>query len=112
MQGARTLELLLSWAVTTALLFVVVIADERRLSEDRLARAWPPSSRNAALVAFGILALPVHFARTRGHLRDVRGALGIVKGLAMGVVAVVVVTLIDAAVLTAFAYAAGLPLDD
>jgi hypothetical protein len=108
----RTLELLISWVVTTILLFVVVIKDERRLSEERLERAWPPSSRNAALVAFGILALPIHFMRTRGDLRSLRGVLGIFKGLVIGIAGVAIVTLIAAAVLTAFAYAAGLPLDD
>jgi hypothetical protein len=111
-QAAHTIELVLSWAVTTTLLFVVVVTDERRLPPERLARAWPATSRDAAIVAFGILALPIHFMRTRGHFGGLRGVLGILKGLVMGVAGVAIVTLINAAVLTAFAFAAGLPLED
>lgn len=61
-------ELLVSWAVTTALSFAVVLADERWMSEARREQAWPAASRDAAIVAFGPLALPFHFARTRGRL--------------------------------------------
>jgi hypothetical protein len=65
--GAReVVELTLSWALTTAWAFAVVIGDERDLDEEQLARAWPRSSRAAALVGLGILAVPFHFARTRG----------------------------------------------
>lgn len=112
MQGAHTLELLLSWLVTTTLLFTIVIVDERRMSDARLERAWPPASRNAAIVAFGVLALVLHFARTRGDFKSLRGIVGIVVGLAMGIAAVILVGLVEGAVLTAFAWAAGLPMDD
>lgn len=107
------LEILLSWAITTALLFVVVLTDEKRLSEDRLEHAWPVASRNLFLVWLGVLALPFHFARTRGTFftLDVRRHLGWWKGFLMGLVAGTLVTLIDVAIMTAFAYAVGLPLD-
>ena len=65
--GVQALEILLSWAVTTLLLFLVVLTDERRMSEERLENAWPVASRDLFLVWLGILALPFHFARTRGR---------------------------------------------
>lgn len=108
MGGAHeVVELLVSWAVTTAVVFVVVIGDERRLDPERLARAWPPSSRDAAVVAFGIFALPFHFARTRGHLRSARGALGLLYGFGVGLAWVVFVGVVNAVVMTALAWLAG-----
>lgn len=78
------LEILVSFAVTTGALFAVVLRDERRLSPEARERSWPATSRDAALVVFGVLALPVYFARTR---RSVLGfALGVL--LALGVAAV------------------------
>jgi hypothetical protein len=97
----EVVELLVSWVVTTALTFVVVIWDERHLTGERLARAWPPTSRDAAIVAFGVLALPFHFARTRGHLGSALGVLGCVAGVALGAVAVVLVALVSSAALWA-----------
>jgi hypothetical protein len=110
----QALEILLSWGVTTALLFLVVLTDEKRMSEERLENAWPIASRNLFLVWLGILALPFHFARTRGRFftLDPLRHLGWWKGFVMGITAAVVVGLIDAAIMTAFAYAAGLPIDD
>ena len=110
----QALEILLSWGITTALLFVVVLTDERRMSEERLENAWPVASRNLFIVWLGILALPFHFARTRGRfftlspMTHLRWWLGLLMGLA----AATVVALIDAAIMTAFAWAAGLPIDD
>jgi len=106
-------ELLLSWAVTTLLLFVVVLTDEKRLSEERLEDAWPVATRTLLLVWLGVIALPFHFARTRGRFFTLspRRFLGWWKGFAMGIAAGIVVTLIDAAIITAFDYAAGLPTD-
>ena len=107
----QALEILLSWAVTTTLLFLVVLTDEKRMSEERLENAWPVASRNLFVVWLGVLALPFHFARTRGRFLSLRQHLGWWKGFLMGLLAAFVVVLIDAAVMTAFAYAAGLPLD-
>lgn len=110
----QALEILLSWGVTTALLFLVVLTDERRMSEERLENAWPVASRNLFVVWLGVLALPFHFARTRGRfftlspMTHLRWWLG----FAMGLAAATVVALIDAAIMTAFAWAAGLPIDD
>lgn len=110
-EGGRgeVLMLVLSWAITTALTFAVVIVDERRMSAERLERAWPPASRDAAIVAFGPLALPVHFMKTRGHLRSARGLLGLVLGLVMGLVALFLVAIVSGLVLEAVARIADLP---
>lgn len=84
MAASETIELVVSWATSTALTFAVVLFDERGLDGERLARAWPPSSRDAAIVMFGPLALPLHFARTRGELGSARGLVRVVIGLAAG----------------------------
>jgi hypothetical protein len=94
-------ELLVSWALTTALSFAVVLGHERFMSEERLERAWPPASRAAALVAFGPLALPFHFAKTLGHFRGAGGVLGVLLGLALGAFAAVLVVLASGVVLSA-----------
>jgi hypothetical protein len=78
-------DILVSWGLTTTLIFVLVHWDERRLSPEQLARAWPVASRRAAIVFFGVFSLPVHFWRTR---RSWAGrTLGWVAGLAIAVVA-------------------------
>ena len=64
---AEVIELLLSWIATTIACFYVVMRDEQRLPPELLARAWPPTSRTAAIVAFGQLAVWVHFWKTRRY---------------------------------------------
>jgi hypothetical protein len=76
---AEIVSLVASWVVSTALVFWIVRRDEARLSPAMLARAWPTASRRVAIVYFGVLCLPVHFARTRRSLE------GLVLGLAWGV---------------------------
>jgi hypothetical protein len=73
------LEILVSWAVSTAFMFAVVMLDERRMDlrdDPRLERAWPPSSRASAIIGFGVIALPLHFLRTRRSFVGVLLALG------------------------------------
>src|SRR5688572_25095115 len=107
----HVLELVLSWVVSTTLLFVVVIVDERRfLKEEQLERAWPPSSRDAAIVAFGGLALPIHFMKTRGHFKNAWGILGIFLGLAFGIIALVVISLLTSVIVFAVLRIAGFPI--
>ena len=110
-EASEVLGLVLSWLVTTALTFLVVILDERRLPEDKLERAWPPSSRDAAIVAFGPLALPIHFAKTRGSLRSLRGLLGFPVGLAIGAAALVVVALVSGLLVEGVYALLGLPTE-
>lgn len=79
MLGSDALEILdvalqmLTGALGT---WLVVRWDESRLDPERLERAWPASTRLAAAVAFGPLAVPVHFWRTR------RSVLGTLLGFA------------------------------
>ncbi|MFO0673151.1 MAG: hypothetical protein U0235_26630 [Polyangiaceae bacterium] len=62
------LDVVFAMLIGSAGTYAVVHWDERRLPPDPLARAWPPSTKLAAAVAFGPLALPVHFWRTRRTL--------------------------------------------
>lgn len=76
-----------STEVTTALLFVlqltlgiltphwIVRLDSSRLDRTLWLRTWPPASHWCAVVAFGPVAVLVHFLRTR------RSAGGVVLGL-------------------------------
>ena len=112
MPGAQIIELVLSWVITNALTFLVVIIDTRRLSEERLERAWTPASRDAAIVGFGLLALPFHFAKTRGTWTSIPGLAGRVAGFLAGLVIAVVVALASGVVLMGVAWALGLPTTD
>ncbi len=73
----------ISWALTTAASFVLIIRDERHMRPETLAKAWTPVSRDCALIAFGQFAVFVHYMRTRWNVR----------GLLLGLGAVVLVTL-------------------
>ena len=67
----------LSLVLNALLPYVIVRYDLARLSDERLSRAWTEASFLSAVLAFGPLALPVHFARTR------RSVLGLGLGLAL-----------------------------
>lgn len=69
------LDVVLSIVIGTGGTIALIAWDERRLSAEVLDRAWPTSTRLAASFAFGPLALPVHFFRTR------RSVLGTGLGL-------------------------------
>ena len=73
---SEVLLLALSFALNVALPYFVVSYDLNRLSDERLAHAWPDASVLSAVYAFGPLCLPVHFTRTR------RSWLGFALGLA------------------------------
>jgi len=99
---------------------LIVRCDERRLqraaesgepgAEKRLERSWSAPSRDNALIGLALLAAPLlglfavwfHFFRTRLS----------VKGFALGVAAVVVVMIANAAIVLPLAWLVGLPLDD
>ena len=96
----EALGLLLVWMVTTGLTFLIVILDERRLGrvdEEALERAWPRTSRDAAIISLGPLALLFHFARTRGVFFRLSKHIGWWKGLLMGVLALCVVLVLATA---------------
>ena len=67
--------------------YLIVRFDEKRLSAERLERAWNPASFWIAIVVFGPLALPVHFTRTR------RSLVGLGLGLALAALAVLAAAL-------------------
>jgi hypothetical protein len=80
--------------VVPGTLAAIVRLDERRLSDERLARAWPPVSRDAVVFAtwqFGILfgcpSLLVWFIRTRGALLGVPLGLAAALGLFLAALA-------------------------
>jgi hypothetical protein len=60
----------------------VVRRDMRGLPPERLARSWNVASFWSAVVGFGPLSIPVHFARTRrtllGFLLGVAWAAGVI----------------------------------
>ncbi|HEY3668763.1 MAG TPA: hypothetical protein VGL19_22350 [Polyangiaceae bacterium] len=62
---SEVLLLALSFVLNITLPYLIVRYDLKRLSAERLARAWPDASVLSAVYAFGPLCLPVHFARTR-----------------------------------------------
>ena len=84
--GRELVVLLVSGALLPLLCWGVLVLDERRLDPPRLARAWPAVSRTAAVLAFGPLAVVLHFARTRGSFRSATDVLRKLLGLALGLV--------------------------
>jgi hypothetical protein len=74
------LQIVVSWAFTLPAVVAIIVIDERRLDGEKLARAWPAPSRDAAI--FGLwnlgvhpLCVLIHFVRTR------RGFAGLDLGL-------------------------------
>ena len=92
--------------------------DGDRVAEERLERAWSAPSRDNALIGLALLAAPLlglfavwfHFFRTRSRSlwRPWRWSA---SGFFLGLGAVVVIMLANAAVVISLAYALGLPLD-
>jgi hypothetical protein len=83
------LQVVVSWSLTVPAVATIIVADERRLRGEKLARTWPAPSRDAAIFALwnlGVhpLCVLVHFVRTR------RGFAGFDLGLLwLGAVAAV-----------------------
>ena len=103
--------LVASMATLVTLMVVVVRRDERRLGEEALERAWPPTSRDSALIGLSLLGSPLlglfgvfwHFWRTRRWG---------VKGFALGLGFAAAILVVDVVAVTALAWALGLPMDD
>ncbi len=73
-------QVLASWTATLPAVIAIIVADERRLAERELERAWPSVSRDCAIFALWTLGVPhlcvlIHFVRTRRSLG------GAVKGV-------------------------------
>jgi hypothetical protein len=73
---ADAIVVILSFTLGIAIPAWIIRFDMRRLSGERLERAWPDVSLWASVVAFGPLCIPVHFWKTR------RSALGLLLGCA------------------------------
>lgn len=114
--------LVVSWALVTTLCSVVVRWDERRMErleqEERLERAWPPASRDAALIGLALLGSPLlalfgvffHFFRTRsGPLWMPWKWSG--KGFGLGLGFATAILIANAVVVIGLALVVGLPLD-
>jgi hypothetical protein len=119
--------------VSTLVLIVscsaVVRYDERRLTRDAslgdgraatyLERAWPPSSRDNALIGLSLLGAPLfglfgvgfHFFRTRSRSILVPWRWS-PTGALLGIGAIALVIAIHTALLFTLAYVLGLPLED
>ncbi len=109
--GHGVAELVVQWVVVTTLTFFFVVDDERHLDEERLERAWIPASRTVALVYFGILAVPFHFIKTRGHFRSLRGFAGLFLGLLRGALAVLEIAVVAELLMGAIFRALGWPTE-
>ena len=81
------LQIVVSWVVTLPTVAAIIVHDERRLRGERLDRAWPPASRDAAIFALWQLGVPhlcvlIHFARTRrtlvGYFLGIAGLAAVV----------------------------------
>jgi hypothetical protein len=82
----EVISLSLQIAAGIALPVWVIRRDMRRLSPERLARAWNDATVWSAVAAFGPLALIVHFARTRRSFAGLGLGLGwAIASLAIGV---------------------------
>lgn len=92
---SEVLVVALSLTLNALLPYLIVRRDLRRLSGERLARAWPDASFLSAVIGFGPLALPIHFTKTR------RSLTGFGLGVGLGVLSLaaqgVVVALLSAA---------------
>ena len=85
---SEVLTILATWVITIGALALILRWDERRLSDERLERAWPPATRLSAIGYSllmgplpGVLVLPIHFTRTR---RSIGGFLvGLLLALAV-----------------------------
>jgi hypothetical protein len=62
---AEVVQLVVSAVLQILLTFWVVRRDDRRLTGAANARAFPTATFWIAVVVFGPLSIPIHFARTR-----------------------------------------------
>lgn len=89
---------------------LVVRFDEKRLSEEQLERAWPPSSRDNALIGLSFLGAPLigliavwfHFFRTRAWSP---------KGFVLGLAWVLAIMIVNVAIVLGLSLALGLPIE-
>jgi len=71
--NVELVQVIADWVVTLPATAVLIVRDERRLTGDQLARAWPPSSRDGAILGLWMLgvhplALAIHWTKTRASV--------------------------------------------
>ena len=109
---------------------LVVRFDERRLeraaergdqdAEERLERAWPPASRDNAIIGLAMLGAPIiglfavwfHFFRTRSRARKNLLLLRLGWRASVGLLWVFLIMAVNAAVVITLASLLGLPLEE
>ena len=91
---SETLIVATSLILNALLPYLIVRRDLRRLSGERLARAWTDASFLSAVVGFGPLSLPIHYAKTR------RSLAGLGLGVGLGALTLMAQALV-AAILSA-----------
>jgi hypothetical protein len=84
------LALLIPNVIAWTAVFALFAWDERRMTDDQRARAWPVASRRIAVVYFSPLCVPLHFLRTRRNLR------GVVEAVAWTAALVALLAVVDA----------------
>jgi hypothetical protein len=77
---SEVLVIALSFVLNAALPYLIVKRDLQRLPPERLSRAWNEASFLSAVIVFGPLSLPVHFAKTRRSLAGLALGLGFGAG--------------------------------
>jgi hypothetical protein len=82
----------LGFLLNALLPYQIVKYDLQRLSGERLSRAWNPASFWSAVIVFGPLSIPVHFAKTR------RSFWGLALGLGLGMGAILCAGAVEAGV--------------
>ena len=110
--------IVVSCTVIVTLSELVVRFDERRLSEERLERAWSPPSRDNALIGMTLLVTPLlglfavwfHFFRTRSTALWPPWRWSW-RGLLLGLLAVLGILVIDEVVLLALSSAVGFEIE-
>jgi hypothetical protein len=74
---SEALLVALSLVLNALIPYWIVKRDLAHLPEARLERAWTEASFLAAVLAFGPLSLPVHFAKTRRSLTGLGLGIGL-----------------------------------
>lgn len=97
------------WIVRIVASFALVMIDERFMSDELRERAWPPASRASAIVGFDVLAVVVHFAKTRW--RPLAAVHRLLWGILLGILAASVVLGASVLAVVLLALALGEPID-
>ncbi len=88
----------------------VVRLSERFAKETAALYGWSEASFRAAVVVFGPLSLPVHFARLGAGPRALPRVVRVVSGLALGVVVMLLAALLAGLAVSALSWLVGGPL--